>query len=261
MVATQRGVAANSWDRMMSAPASGADFAAQGRRFAARYATPAGRDAARLRAFEAARRHSRLVRILRVATPSVVVLAVLTLTLGAIFDPFRTKAVDLSFSDLSVAGAKITMGRPKLTGVRRDGRAYTVNADKAIQDVKRPNFVELRGIDGDLGMADNTTLHIAAAVGFYDNGKQTLDLSQDVRIHSSSYDVRLASAHIDFKASSFQSDDPVNVVTASGATIAADSALARDNGEELTFSGHVRSTFAPESTAASAPAEIKGTNP
>ena len=44
------------------------------------------------------------------------------------------------------------MDRPKLTGFRRDGRAYVVNAAKAIQDVTHPTVVELRGVDGDLGM-------------------------------------------------------------------------------------------------------------
>ncbi len=42
-----------------------------------------------------------------------------------------------SASSASTA-SKITMGRPKLTGFRRDGRAYVVNAAKAIQDVTRP---------------------------------------------------------------------------------------------------------------------------
>jgi lipopolysaccharide export system protein LptC len=261
MLASQCGLAASIWDTIMSAPASRAHLAAQGRKFAASAPSSVGRDAARLRAFAAARRHSQLVRLLRVAAPVAVIVGVATLVLGAVFDPFRAKTADLSFSDLSVAGAKITMGRPKLTGVRRDGRAYVVNAAKAIQDVSRPNLVELRGIDGDLGMSDNSSLHITAAVGFYDSVKQSLDLSQEVRIHNSSYDVTLSSAHIDFKASAFRSDEPVTVVTANGATITADTALASDSGQELTFSGHVRTRLSPEASADSASADIKGTNP
>ena len=214
-----------------------------------------------MRAFVAARRHSRLVRFLRVAAPVGLFVGVAALIVGALFHPFRAKMAELSIGEVSVDGAKITMGRPKLTGFRRDGRAYVVNAAKAIQDVTRPTLVELRGVDGDLGMGDDGLLHIAAAVGLYDTASQSLDLSQDVRIHSSDYDVKLRSATIDFKTGVYRSAEPVTVVTTNGTTISADSALARDNGEELTFSGHVRSTFSSEGRAGAAPAEMKGTNP
>ena len=214
-----------------------------------------------MRAFVAARRHSRLVRFLRVAAPVGLFVGVAALIVGALFHPFRAKTAELSIGEVSVDGAKITMGRPKLTGFRRDGRAYVVNAAKAIQDVTRPTLVELRGVDGDLGMGDDGLLHIAAAVGLYDTASQSLDLSQDVRIHSSDYDVKLRSATIDFKTGVYRSAEPVTVVTTNGTTISADSALARDNGEELTFSGHVRSTFSSEAGAGAVPAEMKGTNP
>ncbi len=245
----------------MSAPASRADWAARGRGFAASAPAPVGRDEARLRAFAAARRHSRLVRFLRVAAPASVVVAVAALIVGAVFDPFRAKTSGLSIGELSVDGSKVTMGRPKLTGFRRDGRTYVVNAAKAIQDVTRPTLVELRGVDGDLGMADDGSLHITAEVGFYDSVRQSLDLSQEVRIHNSNYDVKLSSANIDFKAGVYRSGEPVTVVMTNGTTISADSALVRDNGQELTFSGHVRSVFLPEARAGAAPAEMKGTNP
>ena len=113
-----------------------------------------------MRAFAAARRHSRLVRFLRVAAPVGVVVGVAALIVGAVFHPFRAKIGELSIGEFSVDGAKITMDRPKLTGFRRDGRAYVVNAAKAIQDVTRPTVVELREVDGDLGMADNGSLRI-----------------------------------------------------------------------------------------------------
>lgn len=244
----------------MSAPTSRADWAAQGRGFAAGMPSPIGRDEGRLRAFAAARFHSRLVRFLRVATPLSVVIGVSALIIGAIYDPFRATADKLSIGALSVDGVKITMGRPKLTGFRRDGRAYVVNAAKAIQDVTRPTYVELVDIDGDLGMAGSGTLHITADHGYYDSTKESLDLSQDVRIHNSSYDVRLVSANVDFKAGVYQSDKPLTVVMTNGTTISADSALARDNGQELTFSGHVKSRFASDESADPASAEMKGNN-
>jgi lipopolysaccharide export system protein LptC len=244
----------------MSAPASRADWAARDRGFSAGLPASEGGDEARRRAFAEARRHSRLVRLLRFATPTSVIVGVAALVLWTLFNPFRDIPGDLSIGSLGIDGVKITMGRPKLTGVRRDGRAYVVNASKAIQDVTRPTMVELRDIDGDLGMADNQTVHITATVGFYDTVHQTLDVSKDVRIHNPNYDVRLASAKVDFKNGIYRSEQPVTVVMSNGTTVSGDSALARDNGSELTFTGHVRSVFAAGDHEGAA-AEMKGSNP
>jgi len=241
----------------MSAPASRGDWATRERGFASGVRS---REDARLGAFASARRHSRLVRVLRIAAPASIVIGVTILVLGALFNPFRAIPGEISISSLGIDGVKITMGRPRLTGVRRDGRAYVVNAAKAIQDVTHPTMVELREIDGEIGMADNQTMHITSAVGFYDSVRQTLDLSKDVRIHNASYDVRLESANVDFKNGLYQSEQPVTVVMSNGTTISGDSAVARNNGEELTFAGHVRSLFTtPDHDGAAA--DMKGSNP
>jgi lipopolysaccharide export system protein LptC len=245
----------------MSAPATRADWAAPRLEFASDANSPLGRDPVRRRAFAAAKRHSRLVRFMRVATPAAALLAVATLTAFAVFDPFRREVGGFSVGELSVDGSKIVMSHPRLTGTRKDGRAYVVNAAKAIQDVAHPATVELREIDGDVAMADDSRMRISAAVGLYDNVRQFLKLTQNVHLRSPSYDVTLATADIDFKTGVYRSDQPVSVVTGNGATIQADSAEAHDNGAELTFIGHVRSTFVGETIAAPASGDLKGNAP
>ncbi len=245
----------------MSAPATRADWAAPRRRFAPDATSPLGSDPIRQRAFAAAARHSRLVRFMRIATPTAALLAVATLVFFAMFDPLRREIGGLTVGELSVDGSKIVMSHPRLTGTHKDGRAYVVNAVKAIQDVAHPTTVELREIDGDVAMADDSRMRISAAVGFYDNVRQFLKLTQDVHLRSPSYDVTLAAADIDFKSGVYSSDQPVTVVTDNGATIHADSAKARDNGAELTFIGHVRSTFVGDAVAAPALGELKGATP
>ena len=245
----------------MSAPATRADWAAPRRKFASDATSPLGRDPVRRRAFAAAERHSRLVRFMRIATPTAALLAVATMIFFAMFDPFRREIGGLTVGELSVDGSKIVMSHPRLTGARKDGRAYVVNAAKAIQDVAHPTTVELREIDGDVAMADDSRMRISAAVGLYDNVRQFLKLTQDVHLRSPSYDVTLAAADIDFKSGVYRSDQPVTVVTGNGATIHADSAEARDNGAELTFVGHVRSTFAGDAVAAPALGDLKGAAP
>lgn len=246
----------------MSAPATKADWAAPRRSFASDANASLGRDPVRRRAFAAAERHSRLVRFLRVATPAAAVLAVAALIFFALFDPFRQEIAGLSVGELSVDGTKIVMNHPRLTGTRNDGRAYVVTAVKAIQDVAHPTSVELKEIDGDVTMADDSRLKVSANVGLYDSVRQILKLNQDVHLRSPSYDVTLSTADIDFKAGLYRSDQPVTVVTGNGATINADSAEARDNGAELTFSGHVKSTFAGDAVAAPTLSNnVKGTKP
>jgi len=245
----------------MSAPATRADWAGPRRKFASDATAPIGRDPIRRRAFVAAERHSRLVRFLRVATPTSALLAVAALTFFAMFDPFRGGIAGLSVGALSVDGSKIVMSHPRLTGSRMDGRAYVVNAVKAIQDVAHPTTVELREIDGDIALADNSRMRVSAAVGLYDSVNQFLKLTQDVHLRSPSYDVTLSTADIDFKSGVYRSDQPVTVVTNDGATIHADSAEARGSGAELTFAGHVRSTFVSETAAAPSLADLKGAAP
>jgi lipopolysaccharide export system protein LptC len=245
----------------MSAPATRAVWAAPRRRFASDATAPLSRDPIRRRAFAAAERHSRLVRFLRVATPTAALLAVATLTFLAIFNPFRGEIAGLTVGALGVDGSKIVMSHPHLTGSRKGGRAYVVNAVKAIQDVAHPTTVELREIDGDIAMSDNSRMRVSAAVGLYDNVHQFLKLTQDVHLRSPSYDVTLATVEIDFKSGVYRSDQPVTVVTSNGATVRADSAEAQDNGNQLTFTGHVRSTFVGEMAAAPALTDLKGAAP
>jgi lipopolysaccharide export system protein LptC len=211
-------------------------------------------------AFARARRHSRLVRALRVAMISGAVGGVATLTGLGLYHTFGRALGGLSIGDVSIDGTKISMDRPRLTGARSDGGGYVINARKAIQDIKNPSQVQLVAIDGDITPANHDTLHLTAAAGHYDSGGERLDLSGAARMKNSSYAIDLSSAHIDFKTGVYSSRDPVAVVTANGASITADSALVRDNGGTITFEGHVRSVFQP-SAAAGEGMPIKGTEP
>src|SRR5579863_4827550 len=241
----------------MSAPATRADWAAPRRGFGRDAPSPLSDDDRRRRAFVAAARHSRLVRILRFVAPTAALLAIAAMILFALFNPFRRQVGDLSVGDLSVDGTKIVMNHPRLTGARRDGQGYVVNAARAIQDITHPATVELKEIDGDVAMADNSRLRITAATGVYDSVRQLLTLSQNVHLRSPNYDVTLSSADVDFKGGLYNTNEPVSVVTDNGATIRADSASARDNGGELTFVGHVHSTFAGDASAPSL-SDLKG---
>src|SRR3712207_2062370 len=106
--------------------------------------TPSGRSAnpARSRAYAQARRHSRRVRFLKVAIPLGAVLGIGFVLVVTFLDPFNRMA-GVTLGPVSLNGTKITMESPRLSGYRSDNRPYEVTATVAVQDVRKPNVVEL----------------------------------------------------------------------------------------------------------------------
>src|SRR5690348_17723241 len=138
------------------------------------------------RAFHAARRHSRMVRILRVAVPASVTVGLITITLITYLNPLRMLAkLPLNLDNLVVSGTKVTMEAPRLTGFTHDARAYELTADTAAQDMTKPDIVELRNIRAKVQMQDKSTMELNAATGLYDAKAETLRLDRDIVLNSS----------------------------------------------------------------------------
>ena len=213
------------------------------------------------RAFVAARRHSALVRVLRVALIVGVVGAIVTLTTLGLYRTFGTALNKLSIGQLSIDGTKITMQKPKLTGTRQSGESYVINAAKAIQDVLKPTLVELQRIEGDIGAADHDTLHVLSSLGHYDSDKETLELSGDVRLKNSRYAVDLKSATVAFKTGDYSTKEPVTVTIEGGTSIVADSATVLDKGAHITFEGHVKTVIPPKTENSDVAKTLKDAQP
>jgi lipopolysaccharide export system protein LptC len=248
----QSGVMTNSVDGAQRA--SGPSARAGVRRIA--IAPPPDRE----KAFAHARRRSARVRFLRWAILAGGLGSVAAMVGIAIFDPFAAKIGSLNFSALSLDGTKIAMARPKLAGFRADGQPFSMTAEKALQDIKNPTVVELQKVTGEIGMSDGEMTHVTADAGVYDSGGQHMQLSNNVQIGSKRFQVRLQKADIDFKTGVYQSDEPVEVHVGEGTTIFGDRATARNNGQEFTFEGHVRTRIVPPSDS-STDADAKRTGP
>ncbi len=214
----------------------------------------------REQAFAKAKRRSARVKLLRHAILIGGLGAVATMLVVAFFNPFATKLGALSFAALSVEGTKIVMDRPKLAGFRSDGQAYLLTAERALQDMKQPTVVQLRTVDGEIGMAGGEATHLSADSGVYDNLAEHMELSGNVRIKNGRFTVLLRSAKFDFKSGVYGSDDPVEVQGGDGTTIFADRASALNHGQELTFEGHVRTNIIAQANQEPA-SKAKGTNP
>ena len=239
--------------------------------FAARIEMAAGRETTgvqeatrRARAFAAAARHSAHVRFLRIAILGGTIGTVVILFCIALFDPFGRLAGSFSIGGIGVDGTKVTMEHPKLAGFRKDGRAYLVNARKAVQDVLHPTLVELYGIDADIALGDGGSAHMTADSGLYDSSKEHMDVKDNVRLKSPQYDVWLKSASIDFHGGHYSSREPVTIVTSNGTTMTGDTISAIDTGRDgniLTIEGHVKTMIPPASAADETQAQLKGANP
>ncbi|MCU1283648.1 MAG: hypothetical protein JWM53_7194, partial [bacterium] len=150
--------------------------------------------------FAIAARHSRLVRILRIAVPAVVVLAMAGVVAISIFNPFRAlmKQLPVDMDNLVVSGSKITMEAPHMSGFTPDQRPYEVWAKTATQDLTDPDHVELKTLRAKVLQEDRSTVTLEARTGLFDTKAQLLDLRKDIFLQSSTgYEARLSQAMLD----------------------------------------------------------------
>ncbi|MCF8478767.1 MAG: LPS export ABC transporter periplasmic protein LptC [Pseudolabrys sp.] len=196
------------------------------------------------RAFRNARRHSRVVRILRIALPIAVVLGVVAISLTTYFNPLRMlTSLPININDLVVSGSKITMEQPRLSGFTKDQRAYEFTAEAAAQDMTKPNIVELRKIHAKIQMQDKSTLGMTAATGVYDTKIEILKLEGDILLTSSSGNTgRLSEATIDVRKGNVVSDKPVELEMLQG-LLNANKLEIVDSGDLVRFHDGVRMTL------------------
>jgi len=192
------------------------------------------------RAFRAARRHSRLVRILRITIPMTIVIGLIIVTLITYFNPLRMLAkLPINIDNLVVSGTKVTMEQPRLAGFTSDARAYELTADTAAQDITKPDIVELRNIRGKVEMQDKSSMEMTAISGIYDAKGETLKLDREILLRSSTgYQGRLSEALIDIRKGNVVSEHPVEVKMLQG-TLNANRLDILDSGDLVRFHGGV----------------------
>ena len=192
--------------------------------------------------FAVAARHSRMVRVLRVAVPTAVILAMTAIVAVSIFNPFRMllPKLPLEMGNLVVSGTKITMESPHLAGYTPDQRPYEVWAKTATQDVTDPDHVDLKTLRAKVLMEDRTTTIILdARNGLMDTKQQQLDLRKDIFLQSSTgYEARLSQAFVDIGKGTVTSEEHVDVKLLNG-TLTADKLRITGGGEIVRFEGNV----------------------
>jgi len=205
--------------------------------------------------FAAAARHSRMVRVLRVAVPAAVLLAMAGIVAVSVFNPFRMllPKLPVDMGNLVVSGTKITMESPHLAGFSTDQRPYELWAKAAIQDLAAPDHVELRTLRAKVMMEDKSTVTMDARTGYFDSKQQMLDLRKDIFLQSSTgYEAKLSQAYVDINKGSVTSDEHVDVKLLNG-TLTADKLRIINSGEVVRFEGNVVMNLIMENPAAPEP--------
>jgi lipopolysaccharide export system protein LptC len=191
--------------------------------------------------FAIAARHSRMVRALRVAVPSAVILALAAIIAVSVFNPFRMllPKLPLDMGNLVVSGTKITMESPHLSGYTNDRRPYELWAKTATQDLTDPDHLDLKTLRAKLLMEDQSVVTLDALTGLYDSKGQLLDLHKDIFLQTTTgYEVRLTQAFVDMAKNTVTSDEHVDVKFTNG-TVTSDRLRVTGGGEVVRFEGNV----------------------
>jgi lipopolysaccharide export system protein LptC len=206
------------------------------------------------RAFRAAVRHSRHIRLLRIGIPcAVVVTLVVGVAIPAVLKPLRVLSkLPVDIGSVVVSGTKIMMQQPRISGFTRDNHRYDLTAQAAGQDLKNPDMVELQGIHATMEMQDDASVKLTARNGLYNSKTELLTLTSNIVVTSTNgQEALLSEAVLDTRSGTIVSESPVYVKTPT-ATINANRMEVADNGDLMRFERGVTVMLLPDSETAAA---------
>ena len=198
------------------------------------------------RAYRAALRHSRHVRVLRVVLLAGIAVVLLGTMAANYLPPVGEVRIPGAIGNLVIKGTKITMQQPRLTGYTSDARPYEFTANAAAQDINKPDMVELQKLHARLQMEDKSTVEMTAPTGTFDMKANKLFLDEDIALASTTgYAARLNDAVVDMKSGSVTSTKPVWVKLLNGFLNAKRMEIS-ERGSVIRFDGGVSMTLHPD---------------
>lgn len=141
--------------------------------------------AQRVAAFRAARRHTIMVRILRVLFP---LLAISGLGFYAVIlqSQFKLGSGTLKPGQVQITADDLKMKNPTYFGVTKDDGKYVVKAREAAVDLSMTGPIKLDGIDGELVQASGVKTVLKAGRGTLERDKGEMVLFEGVQVDTSS---------------------------------------------------------------------------
>lgn len=162
-------------------------------------------------AFKSAYRHSRTVRIMRIALP---VTAVLLLATYGISVRFTLKDLGaggtLTVQAPQISGENLVMQNPEYQGFGKDGSRFVVRSKTAEQDIAQKEPVKLKSIEARVLQTDNALTVMTSPSGTYDIKSGVLELMERIEIDGETgLKARLTRATVISKEGRIISKEPV----------------------------------------------------
>jgi len=202
----------------------------------------------RARAFNSARRHSVLVRILKLALPASAVLALAGYGGYLAVDTALTKT-GITVGPTELSTTHLTMQTPRYSGVSRHGSRYEIQAREAVTDLKMSGPVRLNGITATITQPGGVVTTMTAPWGTYDTKTEVLELYEKIDIDGSTgLRVRMTRATIFNKEGRIVSDEKVAAENETG-TIVANGMVYLQKTRKADFRGDVRVRLKPNPAA------------
>ena len=197
--------------------------------------------------FRAAARHSRFVRILRMAIPVGILVIAAVIVIATFFNPFRLiVAFPIDPGKISLSGTKIVMESPRLTGFTSDSRPYELTARAAAQDITKPEVLDLKDLNARVELKDGQGVTIKSINGVYDTKGELLKLRDNIVLNSSSgYEGHLSEATVNVNTGYILSESPVEVKLLNG-WLNANRLEVFENGALIRFGGGVQMMLTPD---------------
>jgi lipopolysaccharide transport protein LptA len=172
--------------------------------------------AVRERAFAVARRHSRLVRLLRIVLP-LAAGGIMASYLLLVVATWHLNAGRIRVGSIQVTADDLKMKDPVYFGVTKEGGRYQVRAKRAVVSLNQNAPIKLIDVSGELTEANKAVTKLKAKHGLFDNAKGELELFDGIEIDGSTGMVaRLSRAMIYQKDNRVVSKDPVTASTPTG---------------------------------------------
>ena len=138
------------------------------------------------------------------------------------------------------------MVTPDITGYHNGRLFYRINADETERKYRGGGIIYLRNLRGKFFLNDGSTLNFTTELGSFDVDTKLLVVDKPIHMQLVRSDdityIELKDGYIDAAKNKIYTDKPVTITNKS-IDIAADGFVATDQGEVITFSGHVVTKF------------------
>jgi len=195
-----------------------------------------------------ARRHSVVVRVLRVAMP-LGTLALVGYYTTAVMQGAGLGASLPKITVPRIIPEELAMANPHYEGFGTDGSSYVLDSKTAQQDLSKPNKVKLNGITAKLLQPDKTKTVLSATRGDFNSKANVLELYEQIDVNSESgLKAKLTRATLNIKDNVMVTKEPV-AVEFTGGSVSANAMTLRHKVREITFTDNVAARMTPQQPA------------